>query len=387
MNILDIFRYLRNYITISVSGGFIERFINLCGRENVYLWDTAYRDGGFTAKIYCRDFKRLPGIRRKSGVKIKTVKKYGLHFFVRENRKRKILAAGIVASLLLMLVMNNFVWSIDVTGAKEVGKKEIAEILEESGLKYGTFAPSFDESKAGRDAVNLSDGKILWLAINIKGSKATVEVRDYISPEEEAEDKAPCNIVADFDGIILSSYVHRGVQIAHSGAAVKKGDLLISGISENENGAEYFSADGEITAMHKQSLEISFPDKTEVHLFNELKHCYIVKLFGINIPLYIKSADDIGELSYTEYLSFDGNVIPIGFQKNITAKNKTELQSGFTLLEKIDLFTEAEYERFKNTCITDTDYFFKTKNNTLNITGIYNCIDFMGVKSILLKEN
>lgn len=387
MDILDILRYLRGYIEISVQGGFTERFINLCNRENVYLWDSVFSNGVLSVKLYCRDFKKLTGIRRKSGVKIKIEKKNGLHFFMQENRKRKILAVGIASALVTMLIMNNFVWSIDVTGTESIGKNEIREILKENGLKYGTFVPAFDESKAGRDAVNLSEGKILWLAVNIKGSKATVEVRDYIRPDEQTSDSSPCNIVADFEGIILSAYTYRGVRIAQVGAAVKKGDLLISGITESENSTEYLCADGEIIAMHMDTLEVDFTDKVRADLCYGLKKGYRLKLFGADIPLNVNDNKSISRYSYTKYLTLDGNIIPIGIEKDLTIENNEASEAEQNLLTKIDIFTENEYSKFKNTTITNADYRITQQKDGLNITGTYSCIDFMGIKSPLLKEN
>ena len=73
--LLDIYRFLRSYIIISVQGGFPERFLNLCGKEKIYLWDVEYSSGCVTAKIGCRDFPRLKAIRAKSGVKIKIKEK------------------------------------------------------------------------------------------------------------------------------------------------------------------------------------------------------------------------------------------------------------------------------------------------------------------------
>ena len=41
----------------------------------------------------------------------------------------------------------------------------------------------------------------------------------------------------------------------------------------------------------------------------------------------------------------------------------------------------------KNTLITDAVYQTETKNNNLYITATYSCIDFIGEKKIILKEN
>lgn len=389
MNFLNVYRYLLNYVTVSIKGGFTERFINLCNRENVYMWNSVYRNGELTANVFCKDFKKLRGIRKKSGVKIKIIKKCGIYFFIRRNEKRKILIPGICTALLIMLFMNNFIWNIEVTGTKKISPDEIIEMLSESGLKYGTFVPGFDEAQAGREAVNLSDGKILWLAVNIKGSKATVEVRDYVKQQGLNTDNTPCNIVANFDGIILSAYTHTGVQVIQNGSAVKKGDLIISGVYENENGTvDYLCADGEISAICENELKYkksSAKNKTE--LVN-LKDRYTLKLFGINIPLFLKSDDRLlDKISYTEYLTFDGYVIPIGLEKTTLYMSESASDEEFKEIREIDAFTNREYFKFKNSNIIKADYTISTDKDNYEISGKYSCIHFIGIKSPILKEN
>lgn len=388
MNILSIYRYLHNYLILKISGGFIERFINLCNRENLNFWDSVYHNGTLTVKMYCRDFRKLIEIRRKSGVKIEIVEKIGIHFFKKRNSKRKVIAGGLAAALSAMLIMNNFVWSIEVTGTENLSEKEIIQTLSLSGLKYGTFVPAFDENKASRDAVNSSEGKILWLAVNIKGSKATVEVREYNNQSKESESLTPCNLIADFDGILLSSYTYRGVQVTQSGFAVKKGDMLISGISENENGTvDYLCADGEFSAVHEIVLTSALK-KEEAHTaYYNQKNSYKLIFFGIDIPLYFITDKSTSEnLSYREYLTFDGNVIPIGIEKITSSEKKAVTQRQYEMLELIDLFTVDEYAQFKNSRIVESDYTLISSSQEWSVSGKYSCIDFIGQKAPILKE-
>ncbi len=387
MSILNIYRYLQNYITVSISGGFTERFINLCNKENVYFWDTVYNNGELTAKMYCKDFIKLTGIRRKSGVRVKIIEKNGLHFRLQENRKRKVLAIGMITALIVMVIMNNFVWSIDIVGTENIGEKEVIEIMKSTGLDYGAFVPSFDEGEAGRTAVNLSDGKILWLSVNIKGSKATVEVRDYIKEDKTEKKDNPCNIVAGFDGVILSSYTHSGICVSHNGTAVKKGDLLISGVAENENGAvDYLCADGEITALRTVDSEATFKLHTSTNKMKPLKSGYRLKLFSLDIPLTFTSKGS-ETFSYTKYLTFDNNIIPIGIEKLISYQKESDVTKNATAVELVDIFTCDEYIRLKNSTVVKADYVISPTEKELSLSGKYDCIDFIGVKSAIIKEN
>lgn len=387
--LLDFYRYLRNFLTISISGGFPERFLNLCSNEKIYLWNTSFTDGKVTANVYCKDFFKIKKIRSKSGVKIKIEEKHGLHFLLRKNLKRKALIAGLCVTLIFLVTMNQFIWNIEVQGSNNISKEEVLSVCDNLGLHYGTFVPLFDESKAGREAVNLFDGRILWMAINIKGSKATVEVRDYENKNNNTEDSTLCNIVADFDGVILSAEAFSGVLSTVCGSAVKKGDLLISGISENSDGSVNFhSADGRLTALHNSQLIQSYKDKYQSVKIVEESRYTVLDVFSISIPLSYKSfVSDDDKLSYQKYLLFDGKTLPFGFNKNSVIEKTAKEADATEIIFSIDEFTKAEYEKFKNSLIVNSEYSFSKEKDGYNIIADYDSIDFIGKKSAILQEN
>lgn len=389
-HILKLYRFIKGFITIKVSGGFPERFLNLCNKEKLYVWDVVYENNFISLKIYCRDFRKLRKIRLKSGVSIKITDKKGIHFTLRENRKRKILIVGLLVSLLFMNLTNLFVWSIEVKNTENIGAVEIREAVKSLGLDFGTFVPLYDEIQSGREAVNLFNGKVIWAAINIKGSKATVEMREYFSFESKKDDNnSPCNITADFGGIIISEEVYSGVAAVNSGSAVKKGDILISGISENTDGSVNFHhADGSITALHSRTLSHNVSSESVYKTVALQDSFNIVNIFSLKIPLSYKAfySKDFCFVS-KEFLKVNDSLLPFG----IISKSKTAVteakSSDIDIIYCIDEFTKAEYNEFKNTYIINCDYKISSVKSGYNINGNYNCIDFIGKKSAILQEN
>ncbi len=388
--LLDLFRYFKCFAEISISGGFPERFLNLCNREKIYLWDVMYCNGSVTAKIYCRDFLRLRKIRSKTGVKIKITRKHGLLFSLKKNKKRSVLFIGTAAALLFMLVLNRFVWVIDIKGNESLSRTEILEAAAELGLRSGTLVPFFDEGKAGRDIVNLSDGRILWAAINIKGSKAVIEIREASGTEEKKEeDSSPCNVVADFDGIVLSCETYSGIAATAKGNAVRVGDILISGISENPNGSVNFhNAEGKITALHKSELELDFEEKQKAGKLSVTEKYSKLFAFSLQIPLSLKAfGDEENGFTYRESICLDGTVLPFGIEHKVCVREDTEATAESTLLEAVDEFSRLEYEKYKNTLITSAEYKITHSNKGAKISSSYECIDFIGKKTDILQEN
>ena len=390
IKLLELYRYLRCFAIIKISGGFPERFLNLCNRENIYLWDTLYENGAITAKIYCKDFYKLRKIRSKSGVRIKILRKNGLKFSLKHNSKHKILIYGLAMSVISMSIMNLFVWCIDVSNSQSISRYEILSTVETLGLRFGTFVPLFEENKTNREAVNYFDGKVIWAATNIKGSKANLEVREHVSEKnDETTENDPCNIIADFDGIIVSSEVHSGVKVVSQGSAVKNGDLLVSGISENSDGSVNFhSADGRITAYNKRKASSKTKKKKNVMQLQENKRSITLDIFTLHIPIssliYSKNNDVI---KYTQLINIDNSILPFGYSVKTSIKRKSEHLNENSIIFHIDEFTAKEYSSFKNTLILSSNYNVITEKDGYSIEAEYDCIDFIGKKIAIFQEN
>lgn len=388
--LLELYRFISSYLLISVEGGFTERFLNLCSREKIYLWDVAFENKSVKAKMYCRDFHRLKSIRKKCGVKIKIAEKHGLKFTLKALKKRKVLLSGMICALIFMYLMNQFVWFIDVNGNEKLNKAELISTAEALGLKQGTLVPLFDKNTAGRELVNRSDGKLLWASVNIKGSRAVIELREYNEIKSATlENNNPCNIIADFDGVIISNETYEGFSCTSKGNAVKKGDILISGISENADGSVNFhSADGKLSAYHKAALNYSVKRKEEIHRLKNSDSFSVVNIFSASIPLSLKAFKAYKDrYEYDKAICIDGHIFPFGITNKSNTEKVSEINSKISLLTAIDDFTEFEYTSMKNSRIISTDYVISTESDCYKISAEYECIDFIGKKTDILKEN
>lgn len=390
IKLIELYRFFRCYLMLEISGGFPERFLNLCNREKIHLWDTFFINGSLTTKIYCNDFHKLRKIRSKSGVGIKITSKKGFSFYRRENEKRKVLAYGLVLSLIFMSLMNLFVWCIDAESSQSISKYTIIDAAEKQGLTFGSFVPTFDEGEAGRNIVNSFGGKIIWAATNIKGSKARLEIRENTADSvgEKAEE-APCNIIADFDGVIVSADVYSGTSSVSRGSTVKKGDLLVSGISENSDGSvNLHCADGKLTAFRKLVSEQNIKTSGDCEKLVEIKESLFLNVFSLSIPLSdFLPKNSKGLIEYTKLLTVDTSLLPFGYTvKAATEKIKSNYDIS-SVVFYVDDFTEKEYSLLKNTLISSADYSFSKEKSGCTIGAEYNCIDFIGKKSVILKEN
>ena len=84
--------YLIGYITITVEGYYIERFINICRNKKIPIWNLRReKNVRLTLNIGINDFKEITRIGKKTKCKVKIVRKRGLPFIFNKYRKEKYL--------------------------------------------------------------------------------------------------------------------------------------------------------------------------------------------------------------------------------------------------------------------------------------------------------
>lgn len=224
-----VWNYLRGYVIIIVEGFFIEKFINICARRNIFLWDIRMQNERLvTMRTTIKGFKKMRPAARKAGCKVRLLKKTGLPFVFNRYRRRKAFFAGAVLFIVLINLLASFVWSIEITGNKELQTEFIEDALSRHGIKAGAFKYRIDTDSAV-DKMMMEIGKLAWISINLKGTKVRVEVRERRDLPQIVPRHVPCDIIAQKDGIITQIVAKAGMEAVKEGDTVKKGQVLISG--------------------------------------------------------------------------------------------------------------------------------------------------------------
>ena len=90
MSIKNLESYLNGYVNIYVEGYFIERFINMCRLQKIYLWNIVKKNDIYlTVNIGIKDFKKIRKTAKKTKCKVGINRKKGLPFFLHRYKKRK----------------------------------------------------------------------------------------------------------------------------------------------------------------------------------------------------------------------------------------------------------------------------------------------------------
>ena len=131
----------------------------------------------------------------------------------------------------LVLFFGSFcVWDFEVEGQAGVSEEKIMRVLSSHGVKLGTFVGDIDSEKL-RNEVLLELPQLSWIAVNVKGFKAYVQVRPRVRAPQVVKEGETVNVIARRDAMVQKIEPLWGEAVVLSGATVKAGDLLISGVS------------------------------------------------------------------------------------------------------------------------------------------------------------
>ena len=281
-----ILNYILGYVNILVEGYFVEKFINICNKQKIFLWNLKRSK---TTIIYTnvsiKDFKKLKPIAQKTKCKIKIKSKKGLPFIFNKYKKRKIFVIGLAMVLITIFTLSKFIWNIEVIGNEKINADEIIQIANENNLKIGKFKNKVDTKKI-INKLRLERDDIAWIGIEIKGTNAIIKIVESIPKPNIIDDEEFCNIVATKDAIIKKISAQNGTPVVKEGEIVKKGTVLIAGWLEGKyTGTRYVHATGSVQGKvwYTQKERIYFKQQKKEQTGNvENKYSLNINNFKIN---------------------------------------------------------------------------------------------------------
>ena len=282
-----VIRFVKGWVRFRITGGFPERFINLCAMRGLPLWDARRRGESCEFSVQCRLYRRLLPCARGAGVRLKVLERHGLPFWLGKRRRRWGLAVGLVLCVGVLAVSSLFLWNVQVVGNIRLETELILQTLEKLGVKPGVRCSEIDvRSVERRMMMELSD--LGWVAVNLQGSTAVVQVQERVLPPKIVDLTQPCNVVAARGGQIVKMQVYVGQSMVAVGDAVARGDILVSGVVEDAaHDMHLVAARADITARTHRPLQVEVAMEQTQQWVTGVVRRYSLKLGSIEIPLWV----------------------------------------------------------------------------------------------------
>lgn len=368
MSIPALISYFKGYLTITVTGRFCERFINVCTNRGILLWDIKkISPNSIRCKISVSAFRKLTSVAYNTGVSIHINVKHGFPFFLKRYKARKIAVFGVFIFLTFVILANQFVWDIEVRGNYNIPEERIISALNDSGLKIGMPKSRIDQQELKKDSL-LAIPELAWIWVNKRGSKVIVDVREKIETPQMYDPDDYCNIVASKDGLIESMTVKAGVPVAEKGDTILAGTVIVTGKIPvpTKQFNRYVRADAEIMArVWYEKKEVFSKISTTRHETGNQKTQYTLKLFGKEIPLFHKGKSPYKECDIKEKdHSFFGFGIKKKTYEEINLKEELLTDESVKDFGAAQLMQKLEEEVAPNSTLLSSDVSYTLLNDT-----------------------
>lgn len=260
MMMKHIVNLLKGEVTARVVSGFPERVLNLCAEYGLAFWDVNWVSPvEFTLTTSRRDWKKLKRLTRKMDCDLTAVGWRGTPFFLGRLRHRYALWIGLGLCTLGLFYGSFFIWDFQIEGNEAVSDQEILQALEKHGVHFGTYGYAVDSFRL-RNYILLDIPELSYIAVNVRGCRAYVQVRERIPAPEIINKREPGNTIATKDALVTVIEPWEGEKQVLPGTTVQTGQLLIAGVVENDfAGTRYLRGMGKVYGRTWYTLRCQVP--------------------------------------------------------------------------------------------------------------------------------
>lgn len=309
---MNIAYFLLGSVRISADHGSAAELLNLC-----MLYSIPYADFKIEAErislcmrlFAFRRFKREAALRQ---IEYRVDAESGIPVILSRYKYRFGIFLGVILSAVMIIMAQSFVWNIEVTGNEKLTTGEVKAILKEHGFGVGSYIKGV-ETDIIENRILIDSDTISWIAINISGTTASVELREREVPKSESASLRPANLIAGKSGIVEEVRIYRGNCVVGAGKFVQKGELLVSGLFDSvQTGFRYTRASGEVLARTVEEFYIEIPLEYEEKSYTGEQYCdKYLNFFDYSINIYKNSGkkdDFYDKISIVEDCVLPGGV-------------------------------------------------------------------------------
>jgi similar to stage IV sporulation protein len=280
--------FLTGRCTVSVRAEYRTALLDLCLCEGVnYTAFFCGEDGGISFAVSIFTARRIKKRCAELGIELTVTQVGGLPQLLYRHRRRAGLMLGAIVGCLLLFWSGRFVWHVQVTGNESLSSDEVVEELRAVGFGVGSYIPALDTPRLENRLLLASD-RISWVSVYLDGTVARVQIIEEIDTPQNEPITRPANLVATADGQIEVLELLRGNCVVSVGQAVKKGELLVSGVYDSSiYGYRYTRAAGRVLARTEQSFAVTVPLNDRKKVYGAPKTCEIVlNFFNFSLKIF-----------------------------------------------------------------------------------------------------
>ncbi|MBY8912920.1 sporulation protein YqfD [Bacillus sp. YC2] len=319
-------------VQLQVKGKGIERLLNECTRNNISLYAVKKKQDYVLLMIQLQDVHAFRRVIRNHECKASFTKRKGLPFLLLKSKLNMGFTAGFAVFFIILFLLSNMVWKVDIKGAKPETEHQMMKHLEEIGVKKGRL--QFLMMTPEKIQKSLTNGieNITWVGVELNGTSLHMKVVEKNEPTKEKY-ISPRHIVAKKKAIITRMFVQKGQPMAFVNDHVAKGQLLVSGLIGSEDHQQKVASKAEIYGETWYKSQVTVPLETSFTVYTgkvRTKHklafgSWAVPFWGLTFkeePL--KNPKTEQEKHPFQFL---GLKLPISYVKEQTRESETSVRT------------------------------------------------------------
>ncbi len=279
-----------------------------------------------------------------------------------------------------------FIWDFEIEGNKTVSDQAILRALEKQGVGFGTYSYAVN-SAVLRNNILLEMPELSYIAVNVRGCRAYVQVRERVFAPEIVSRRDPGNTVAAKDALVTAIQPWDGEKQVLPGTTVREGQLLISGVVQNDfGGVRYLRGMGKVYGRTWYTLQCRVPLTKQVKTYTGDEKVRRAVLIGKKRINFYFSSSIPGD-TYDKIVSQDKWTLPGDVALPVTMV--TERLRPYTLTERERAQEEAVIlaekvlsarleDAMEEGEVLDRDVTWQTEGDTLLVTLSAECLEQIG---------
>lgn len=377
---------VNDYYILKINGKNINRFIEKCRNLNINLIKISYISyKEIIIKIKEEDYKKIK--RLKVSYKIKILNKTGTLRFKELIKYYKVFLIFCVFGLILLIFLSNIIFKVNVVSDNFNLKSKVKKDLDYYGIKKYSFVKSYNNiEKIKKEILNKYKNNIEWLEINREGVNYTIQIVERKKSKKEKISEYT-NIVARKSGVIKNIFVENGVKVIENDNYVNKGDVIISGIIQNNEEVKgMVRAKGKVKAEVWYNINVEYPLKYKEKIYTDNKK----KSFYLKIGNKYIEKKKFKDYSRNKIFSLSNKLVPfeIGYQEEIEIKtieqNLTvkEAKNKAILKAKEKLMGSLKKEDY---IIQEKTLNFYQKDSKIVLDIFFSCLEEIGKEESIIE--
>ncbi|WAA11497.1 sporulation protein YqfD [Fervidibacillus halotolerans] len=392
-------RWLKNvfgYVTVQLIGDGIERFVNRLIKDQVPLWNMKREDEhSITFQMSIQHIPFLKKAVRHHRLKIRFIEKKGLPFLYQKAKSYSGFFLSIFLAILLILLLSNMIWKIEIRGASPELQYKILKQLQGMGIRKGQLLLFVDDPQTIQRKITELNDEITWIGVKLKGTTYYFQVVEKERPEER-ELASPQHLIAKKEAVIVDYFIEKGQPVIKRNEYVKRGQILVSGVIGTEENKQSIAAEGKVWGKTWYKADVSVKLQSEWKVFTgERKTKKYLEFFHFKLPIWgvQPSHFDQSEIEQTKAtIKFLKWTLPISFisetiyEVETVTKTYSYEEAKRLALQKAraDLYHQLDEEI---TIESEKTLHEMKDNGTLKISILFEVIENIAKAQAIIQQN